>query len=183
MEENTTQPNWLQHAMKNGLILGVIHIVIFLILYTAMPNKLTGFSYILVIILLNVGFSAYQGIQYRNQIGGFISYGEAFKYTFVLLTINGLVGTIFTIIFVLAVPSYPDLMADSQLNTSIYWAQKFGAPEEALENVREQFNPEDVTKRFTIVGSLSGFGIGLIFYAIGAVISSIFVRKNQPVTF
>jgi hypothetical protein len=74
-------------------------------------------------------------------------------------------------------------MADSQLDTSIYWAQKFGAPESSLDEVREKFNPEDVTERFTIVGQLMGFGIGLIFYAIVAAISGLFVRKNQPETF
>jgi hypothetical protein len=163
--------------------LGVIHIMFFLILYVAIPSKLTGFSYIFAIIVLNFGFSIYQGIQYRKEIGGFMSYGAAFKYVFVLMSVNGFVGFIFTMIFVMVVPDFPQQMADSQLDTSIYWAQKFGAPESSLDEVREKFNPEDVTERFTIVGQLMGFGIGLIFYAIVAAISGLFVRKNQPETF
>lgn len=183
MEETTNQSSWLQDAIKKGVILGVIHIVLFLILYAVFPSKLTGFSYVFAIIVLNFGFTIYQGIQYRKEIGGFMSYGAGFKYVFVLMTVNGLIGLIFTFIFVMAIPDFPELMAESQLNTSLYWAQKFGAPESSLEEVREKFNPEDVTKRFTIGGQLLGFGIALIFYAIVAAISALFVRKNQPVTF
>lgn len=183
MEENTIQSNWLQDAIKKGVILGIIHIVIFIILYAAFPSKLTGFSYLFIILVLNFGFSIYQGIQYRKEIGGFMSYGAAFKYVFVLMTVNGLINFIFTFVFVLAVPDFPQLMADSQLNTSVYWAQKFGAPEASLDEIRDKFNPEDITKRFTIVGQLTGFGIGLLLYAIVALISGIFVKKNQPETF
>jgi hypothetical protein len=181
--EETTKSTWLQHAIKNGVILGIIHIVLFLILYVAVPSKLTGFSYLLLILVVNFGFVIYQGIQYRKEMGGFIGYGEAFKYAIAVLIINGLIGIVFSIIFVVVVPDFPQFMADSQLNTSVYWAGKFGAPEEALDKIREDFNPEDITKRFTALGMLTGFGIALIFYAIGAAIMAIFIKKNQPVSF
>jgi hypothetical protein len=183
MESTTTQSNWLQDAIKKGIILGIIHIVFFLILYVALPSKITGISYLFAVIVINIGYTIYQGIQYRKEIGGFMSYGAGFKYVFVLMTVNGLVGLIFTMVFVMVVPDFPEFMADSQLNTTLYWTQKFGAPESALDEVREKYNPEDVTKRFTIGGQLMGFGIVLIFYVITAVISAIFVKKNQPVEF
>jgi hypothetical protein len=131
---------------------------------------------------VNFGFCIYQGSQWRNDIGGFMSYGDAFKYVFVVLVFNGLLYSVFSVIFLMIDPTLPELMAQSQLDTSIYWAQAFGAPEETLEQMREQFNSEEITERFGLMGVLTGFGIGLIFYAIGAAIMALFVRKNQPET-
>ena len=179
-EVQSQQLNWLKDAAKNGLILGSIHIVIMLLLYAVMPSKLTGFSYLLCILVLNFGFCIYYGIQWRNHIGGFLDYGGAFKYAFVLLFVNGVIGLIFSGLFLVIDPSYPEVMAQSQLNTSIYWAEKFGAPEDAIDQMKEQFDPESITKRYTFTGLLTGLGIGVILYAIGALIMAIFIRKNQP---
>lgn len=182
MEETAViqQSSWFQDAMKKGLILGVIHIVLFLVIYVAFPSKLTGFSYLFIILAVNLGYTIFQGIQWRKSVGGYVSYGAAFKYAFVVLLFNGLLGTVFTMIFLLIDPAFPDQMAQSQLDTSIYWAQKFGAPDDAVEQIRDKYNPEDVTKRFTPVGMLTGFGIALLFYGLGALIIALFVRKREP---
>lgn len=183
MEDNT-KPSWISDAIKKGLILGLIHAIVFVIIYSVVPNKLTGFSYLFIILLINIGYGSYTGIQWRNNAtGGYLSYGAAFKYAFVMLAFNGIVGTLFTAVFLLVDPNLPETFAQAQLDTSVYWAQKFGAPQEALDKVRDDFNPEDITKRFTPVGMLTGYGIGLIFYAIGALIIGLFVRKNIPETF
>ena len=182
MEESVqvNQGSWLKVALKDGIILGVIHIIIFLLLYALFPSKLTGMSYVFVILVVNFGFVIYRGIQWRNSIGGFMGFGGAFKYAFMLLLFNGILQTIFTFIFVQVDTSLPDLMAQSQLDTSVYWAEKFGAPEESIEQMREKFNPEDVTKRFSLMGMITGLGFGVILYAIGGLIMGLFIRKNPP---
>jgi hypothetical protein len=173
-------PSWFKDAAKNGLILGAIHIVVMLLLYVLMPSKLTGFSYVAFILVLNFGYTIYMGNQWRKQVGGFLDYGAAFKYAFILLFINGLTGIIFSALLLIVDPTYPEVMAESQMNTSIYWAQKFGAPEESLEQMREQFDPETMAERYGFKGLLTGLGIGVVFYAIGALIMAIFIRKSQP---
>lgn len=185
MEETVVvQKNaWFQDALKKGLILGVIHIVIFLIIYAFFPSKLTGFSYVFIILALNLGYSIYQGIQWRKQIGGYMDFGLAFKYAFVLLFANGLLNTVFTAVFLLIDPSFPETMAQSQLDTSMYWAGRMGAPEDTIEQMRDKFKPEDVTKRFTPLGMLTGLGIGICLYAIGALIIALFTRKRLPEQF
>jgi hypothetical protein len=183
MEETTSKTAWLQDAIKKGLILGIIHTIVFLIIYYVVPNKLTGFSYLFFIFAFNIGYVAYQGINWRKEVGGYLDYGSAFKYSFVLLTANGLLGMIISAVFLLIEPSFPEVFAQSQLDTSIYWAQKFGAPDDALEGMREKFDSEEITKRFSLVGQLIGFGFVLIFYAIGSLITALFIRKNKPETF
>ena len=183
MEETTTSgatASWFQEAMKKGFILGAIHIFIFVLIYFLMPSKLTGFTYLFLILAINAGYVIYQGIQWRNALGGFIGYGNALMYTFVVLFFNGITTTVFTVLFIFIDPTLPDTMAQSQLDTSIYWAEKFGAPEASVEKIRDEFNPEDITKRYKPLGLLTGVGFLSIFYAIGALIFALFVRKNEP---
>ena len=182
MEQNNAQTTWLNHAMKNGLILGGIHTVVFLLLYSVLPSKLTGFSYVFVILLLNFGFTIYQGSQWRKEIGGFIGYGPAFKYAFMLLLFNGLVNLVVGIGILLIDPSFPMLMAESQRDTSLYWASIFGAPAETLEQMRDQMDLEKLAEQYTLTKSLLTFIFAVCLYAIGALIMALFIRKNQPET-
>ena len=184
MEATTTEQfSWSADAMKKGAILGFIHIFLFLILYYAMPTALSGFIYLGVILALNIGYTAYQTIQYRNEIGGYLDFGRAFKYGFVLLLTNGVLNILFAALFIVIEPAYPAQMAQAQLDTQLYWAQKMGAPENAIEKMRDDFNFEEMEKRFSFSGLLLSFGVGLIFYAIGASITALIARKRQPETF
>jgi hypothetical protein len=49
---------------------------------------------------LFIGLTIYAGINYRNEIGGFLPYGKAFQHGFVLMAVSGLISTIFAFIFV-----------------------------------------------------------------------------------
>jgi hypothetical protein len=185
MEQTTSSSSsgWIQEAAKKGLILGIIHIAVFVLLYYLFPNKLAGLSYVAFIIVLNLVYMISQGRQWRNEnFGGYVSYGNAFKYLFVLLAVNGLLAALFNLLFLLIEPNLPEVMADAQLNVSLYWASFFGAPEESLDQMREQFNREDVTNKFGVVGSLIGIGFGLLLWAVGAAIAALFVKKNVPET-
>jgi hypothetical protein len=174
---------WLKDAFNKGVILGIIHILIFLVIYSFLPNKLMGLSYVFVMLCLNLGYGIYHGIQLRKKMGGFLGYGVAFKYSFVLLASNGILNVLFSMIFLFIDPSLPQLMAESQLNTSLYWAQSLGAPESALEQMRDDYNIDEVKERFSFSGLILSFGVGLIFYAIGALIIALIARKQQPETF
>ncbi len=180
METKADPTMWTKHAMKNGLILGIIHAAILLILYAFIQSKLKGFSYILVILVLNFGWTIYQGSQWRNEIGGFMGYGDAFKYAILLLVFNGLVGLVFGIGLLLADPSFPEIMAQSQIDTAIYWAETFGAPAESLDQMRDQMSVEEMAKEYTLTKSFISFGIAIGLYGVGALIMAIFIRKNQP---
>lgn len=183
MEQNASISfPWMQDAAKKGLILGIIHIFIFCIIYYLAPSKLTGFSYVFLILVLNLGYSIFNGIAYRREVGGYISLGSAFKYVFVLLVTNGIIGIVFHIFFLFIEPAYPDVMTQSQLDTSIYWAQKFNAPENVIEKMRDDFDFEGTRERFSFSGVLLSFGIGLIFSALGALISGLIIRKREPET-
>jgi hypothetical protein len=186
MEETSlsgSSSSWIQDAVKKGLILGAIHIIVFLLLYMIAPSKMTAFSYVAFIIVLNSVYLIYNGIEWRKENGGYLAYAPAFKYLFVVLMVNGLFYTIFSLVLVIVDPAFPEVMAQSQLDTSLYWAQRMGAPESTLDKIQEEFNMDDVVKRFSFVGLLQGFGVMIIIYAVVAAIFALFIRKQQPETF
>ena len=184
MEENvTTSDGLVQDATKKGLILGLLHIIVFLVIYYLIPSKLTGFLYLFFIVLLNLSYFIYNVIQFRNETGGYMDYGPAFKYVFILLIVNGVLGLLFSAAFILVEPSYPDIMAQSQLDTQIYWAQRFGAPESAIDEMRDKFDVEDMKSRYGFRGLLLGGLFVALFDALGAAIAALFVRKRMPETF
>ncbi len=184
MEENvTTSDGLVQDATKKGLVLGLLHIIVFLVIYYLIPNKLTGFLYLFFIIFLNLGYTIYNGIQFRKEVGGYMDYGPAFKYVFILLIVNGVLGLLFSAAFLLVEPSYPEVMAQSTLDTQIYWAQRFGAPENAIDEMRDKFDFEDIKNRYSFKGLLFGSLLIVLFDGIGAAIAALFVRKRMPETF
>jgi hypothetical protein len=182
MEENVQvqSTTLFQDAMKKGLILGAIHIIVFLILYAAAPGKLTGLSTLIFTIALNIGYIIYNGLQWRKEIGGIMNYGTAFKHAFFTFLFNGILGFIFMIIFILVDPTLPELMAQSQIDTSVYWAGKMGAPGEALDKMRDEMDMDKLRKQFGLLGQLKGFGFLLLFYALGASIIALITRKKEP---
>jgi len=184
MEENvTTSDGLVLDATKKGAVLGLLHIIVFLVIYYLMPNKLTGFLYLFFIIFFNLGYIIYNGIQMRKDAGGYMDYGPAFKYVFILLIVNSVIGILFSSAFLLVEPSYPDVMAQSQLDTQLYWAQRFGAPEATIDEMRDKYDFEEMKNRYSFKGLLFGSLLLVLFDAIGAAIAALFVRKRMPETF
>jgi hypothetical protein len=180
MDGNLTSAQIFQDAWKKGVILGTIHVVLFILLYVFAPGKLTGFSTLTLTIAINFFVIIYDSSKWRAKIGGFMTYGAAFKYALVMFVFNGLTTLIFMIIFILLIPDFPELMANSQIDTSIYWAQKFGAPGEMVDKMREDMNIEKIKGQFGFLGQLKVFGILLLFYVLGSSIIALITRKNEP---
>jgi len=48
--------------------------------------------------------------------------------------------------------------------------------------MRDKMDIEELAKGYTFTKSLIGFGVALCFYAVGALIMALGIRKNQPET-
>ncbi|NQZ77369.1 MAG: hypothetical protein HRT61_14890 [Ekhidna sp.] len=64
------------HAIKSGVIVGVISIVVTLLLYIVDPALLVS-MWMFLLFFVFVGLVAYFGIQHRNEIGGYMDFGKA----------------------------------------------------------------------------------------------------------
>ncbi|MBL7856651.1 MAG: DUF4199 domain-containing protein [Cyclobacteriaceae bacterium] len=183
MEDNstTTQGQGLfQHAIRFGAILGGIGILITVLLYVADFTLLADWKFGIGMLLLYLGLVIYAGINYRNQIGGYLAYGKAFQHGYVTLVVGGLVGTIFGILLYTVIdPDLPQALADVTVEKTGEMMKKFGAPEDQIEEQLDKMRV-DLPKQFSALGSIKQFGWGLIINAVISAITSLFVRKNQP---
>jgi hypothetical protein len=179
MEEQES-PNLFQHALRWGLIVGAVSIVLtgtlYAIDYTMLANWKTG----IFVFALFIGLAIYAGINYRGEAGGYLTYGKAFQHAFILMAVSGLLSTIFNIVlYTIIDPELPDKLAEATMETTRAMMERFGMPEDQMDKALEDAR-QRTQNQFTAVGLVMSYGIGLIIYAILSSITSIFVKKNPP---
>lgn len=181
-ETNVQGQDLLRHALRFGAIMGGIGIVITLLIYAIDYTIMAGMSFGLLLFAFYIGMVIYGGINYRNQSGGYISYGKAFQHGYVALLVSGIIGTVFSILLYTVIdPDLPENLTDAVIENTEEMMRKFGAPEDSIEPQLDKMR-EEMPARFSAIGSIKQFGWGLLIYAVLSAITSLFVKKNVPET-
>lgn len=179
METNAV--NLKTEALKNGAIWGVINIVIFLVVWYAMPSLMGNWGFGILQIIIGITLACFFVLDMRKKAGGYWTFGEALWNIFVMFLLSMAIMYVFSILFGKYIdPSYPVKMKEQIMENSEKMFQKFGMDEDKIaeamqkqsEKMDSQFNP-------TFSQAVIQFGISAIFYFIGALIfAAIFKRKN-----
>ena len=177
---NEQAPSTIQSAVKPGLIIGLVTLVLTYLAYFIDAALLTAWYYGLVIMVLFFGLIIYFGKEYRKEAGGFLSFGSAFSVSFFAILISGVVGLVGNILlFQVIDPTLPQVLGQLTFETQLEWLEYFGQspdsiPPGELEKIREES-----ASNYTLVGQLKGFGFGLIAYAIIALILAAILKKRD----
>ncbi len=183
MEENTTQNSFLNHAVKFGLILGAISIILTMLVYIADYALMANWKFGILSFLIYIGFTIYASINYRNEIGGFMPFGEAFKHGYVVFIVSGLVATLFSFVLYNVIDTeLPQKLTDVTIQNTTEMMEGFGAPEASIDEAIEKMKV-DMPKNYTTLGLLKTYGIMLIVSAVFALITGAISKKKQPETF
>lgn len=168
------------HSVKNGLFFGLASIAYTLIVYLVSPKMLfSGFTGLLVALVMTVIFMVMAAKAERADNEGFLSYGEALKTTFFVFVIGSLISTIFSyILYNIIDPSLIDLMKESAVETATKMAEFFGAPEDQLDQIREEVMNQDMS--MGVGRMILQWVYSLIFGFIVSLIVSAVVKKNAP---
>jgi hypothetical protein len=182
-QQNPGTPGLVNNAVKNGLILGGISVVLTLVIYAINYAILVQMKMMLLSILVSVGYAVYAGINYRKEIGGFISFGKAYQHGFIMFAASGVVSVLFSFLLYFVIdPELPGKLTEASLANTEEMMRGFGMPEdqmdEAMEAAREstqnQFSPAKIALTYVFL---------VVAGAIFALISGAIVKKNQPVSF
>jgi hypothetical protein len=179
--EEVKQESLYANAVKHGLIIGAITIILTILAYATSLSFMGSFKFLGSVFLVYIGYVIYAGISYRNSIGRYISYGKAFQHGFIVLAIGGLVNFIFGIVLYDVID--PDLstnLSEAIIANTEDTMRNFGAPENTIDETLAQMR-KDLPEGFTMVGRIKNFGTGLIWYAVIVLLTSLVVRKNEPV--
>ncbi len=179
MEEEEATPLF-QHALKWGLIVGGISIALSIISYAVDYAMLANWKFGIFVFALIIGLTIYAGINYRNEIGGFLPYGKAFQHGFILMAVSGLISTLFTVILYTVIdPDLPAKLTDVAMENAEKMMESFGMPADQMDKALEDARTR-TEGQFSVSGLALSYGIGLIIYAVLSLVTSIFVRKNPP---
>jgi hypothetical protein len=169
------------NALKHGLILGAITIILTIIAYATSISFMGSFKFIGCVFLIYIGYVIYAGINYRNSTGRYITYGKAFIHGFVILAVAGLVNLIFGIVLYDVIdPELSTKLTEAIITNTESTMRSFGAPEDRIDQTIEEMR-RTMPENFSVLGRIKNYLVGLIWYAIIVALTSLIVRKNEPI--
>jgi hypothetical protein len=177
---NEQAPSPIQSAVKPGLTIGLVTLVLSYLAYFVDSSYLASGYFGLVVLVLFFALIIYFGKEYRKEVGGFMSFGTAFKFSFFAILISGVIGLVGNILlFQVIDPTLPQVLGELTFESQLEMMEGFGQnpdsmPTETLEQMREAS-----ASSFTLAGQLKAFGFGLIFYAIIALILGAILKKKD----
>lgn len=183
MEESMERENATPVAAgaKAGAILAAINIAITVIMYVADPAAMANWWLGLLILVLNLVLVVVFGIKYRNSVGGYLAFGKAYIHGFVALAVSGFIVILFNILLYTVIdPDLVGVITEASIEKTAEFMQNMGAPSESIDEAIAQME-KDMPGRFTLSGFLTQYGIGLIIYAVVALITALIVKKNEPI--
>ena len=178
MNDQTQSP--IQSAVRPGIILGLVSLVLTYVAYFIDSSYLASGYFGLVALVLFFALIIYFGKEYRKEMGGFMTFGPAFKFSFFTILTSGFLGLIGTILlFHVIDPSLPQVLGDITFESQLEMMENFGASPDSLAPEVLDDMREASASNFTLVGQLKGFGLGLIAYAIIALILGAILKKRD----
>lgn len=183
MNETTTTPapTLVQHGLRWGVIVGIVSIFLTVALYAIDYTVMVQFKFLLISLAIYIGFAIYAGIDFRKSVGGYLSYGKAWQHAMVIFAVSGLISTLFAFVLYGVIDSeLPEKLTDAAVENARGMMESFGMPEDQMDKALADAR-RDTADRFTTWGQIKGYLVLLVVSAVLAAITSIFVKKNEPV--
>ena len=149
-----------------------------MIVYIIDPLLMIKWWFSLSSLVLFIALVSYFGIQYREMLGGFVSFKIAYIYSILTFVLAGLIGTAFSILlFQVIDPDLPQLMSEAIIEQTVEMMEGFGANQEIIDEAIEDADP---AASFTVMGQIKSFGMVLIFYAVMSLITGAIIKRKVP---
>ncbi len=177
MEE---QQSPFQAAVKPGITMGLVSLAVTFIAYFIDSTLLVSGWFGLVTLVIFVGLIIYFGREYRNELGGYMTFGTAFNFSFIAILISGIIGLIGQIVlFQVVDPELPGVLVDLMYSNQLSFMEKLGQNPDNMDPEVLQQMKESSEGQYTLMGQLKGFGIVIIIYAIIALILGAILKKKD----
>jgi len=180
MESNTI--NYKEEILKSGIMLAGVSIIITMLTYMINIELMVEWWFGILSLIISVGLLIYLGINYRNSIGGILSYGNALKYSILVMIVSYVIGICFQILLYTVIdPDLPEVMTDLSIEKSVEMMEKFGAPQETIDASIPAIE-EAIKNSTTPSGILKSSPWGLLFVGLFSLFTAIFIKRNEPVS-
>lgn len=168
-------------AIKGGLIIGLVGIILSMLIYVVEPSLMVDWKFSLVSFGISLFLYVYIGKKYRDEeMEGFMTFGDAFKFTFIAGIIGTLLAGFFSIVlFNVIDPELPEVLTEQVLKNTESLMESFGAPAEEMDKALEQIE-KDMAGKFSAGGILQGSWAWLLAAAFYALITGAIIKKKRP---
>jgi Protein of unknown function (DUF4199) len=180
-ENKSSAPTLLNHGIRWGAILGVISITLVVIWYVVDYTLMADWKVGIFSLVVFIGFTAYAGINYRGEIGGFIPFGKAFQHGFIVFAVSGLIASLFNLLLYTVIdPELPAKLTEATLEKTAAMMEGFGAPEDAVDKAMDEARAR-AENQYSVSGIATGYGFILGMSLLFSLITALIVRKNEPI--
>ncbi len=172
----------MKNGLINGLLAGLVSVVLFFIFNAIDPKLNFSMTYgLLASTVIYMIFMIRAGFQERKDMGGYLKFGEAFLITLVTFAIGSLINNVFLYIMMGLNPELLEVAMQTTMEATESTLRMAGMSEDQIAlALEEQENNLDAAKVYSLknifVSYLSGFVLGLIYILIASVIT----KKNEP---
>lgn len=172
-------------SLKNGFILAAISVVLSLTMHFINPVMVyTNFAAQIGIFVLFIALLIVVGINIRKEIGGYWTFGEAFKSFLIISLILALTATLYNVVLMKFIdPELPAKAAAAIEEAQRAMMEKFGMASEQIDeaiaksgNMQEKLEP-------SFKNIFTSFGVSLALYGVLSLILSAILKKKEPVRF
>lgn len=172
-------------AIKQGVILGVLGVIIFLIIYAIDPLFLSTFkgmavAFILFFLVLPIYFLV-ASIKKTKENFSYFKFGNALVAGMTTAVVATLIGLIFNVIFMTSVdPEWEQQVLDATVENTEALLEDSGLPDEEIEKAMTQTREEMAKKPKGVEGQLRSSLGGLGWYfLLSLIIGAIYRDKGE----
>ena len=177
MYESKKYNNFYKSASTLGLIMGLATAAIHFIFYLLEYKMSQPLAIILLTLLAVIVTVVYGTIKYRNSLGGYISYFQAFIFGVMIFLFAGIVGAVYSYVFNNIDPDY----VYRQLETYRGYLLNSGFTEIKVDEIiTESKAALDYQMQHPFQSIFSSACFNTFIGAIFCLISSAFLRKSNP---
>ncbi|MDA0196806.1 MAG: DUF4199 domain-containing protein [Bacteroidetes bacterium] len=167
--------------IKNGIILGLIGSAVVMATYIVDYTLLANLKFTIIPLVINFALVIYFGRQFRNAGSGFLTYGKAFKLTFFILIVASVMGMLFQmLLYNVLDPDLPQMLAKEAIANAEGMFRSMGMEQSQID-AQAKIMEKEMPATFSPMGQLKNSWAIVLFGAIIASITSIFVKKNEPI--
>jgi len=167
-------------AAKSGLTLGLIGIIFTLLIYFINARLLANIWVGVGILIISLALVIMFGINYRKQIGGYLSFKNAFLFSLILLLVAGLITQSFNyLLFNVIDQDLPEVVTDAALENTERMMEKFNVPDEEMDKALERTEAQ-MANQYKPAGVVKAYFISIIIYTIISLITGAVIKRRNP---
>lgn len=171
-----------QLSAKNGVIIAIVIVVLSLVIHFINPlMPYTNFWLQICLFVLCIGLLVYSGKSIRTELGGYWSFGDAFKSFLIIALILTAATTLYNILLMTVIdPGLPAKAAAAMEESQRGMMSKMGMSDEQVDEALAKAGSMEEKLKITPKNIITSFGVGLAIYSVIALILAAILKKNPP---